>query len=133
ALCRSLGNSLAESLTLLVLTRQHGKLGNKAAADQYVAEAIDLLERQPEQRELGMAYSARSQLDMLEGRVDSATSYGHCAIELARRIGDPETESHALNNVRTSLLTSGDDAGYAMVERSLDHSRKNRPHTGTAR
>ena len=133
ALWRSLGNTLAESRTLLVLSRQHWKLGNKAAADQYVAEAIDLLERQPEQRELGMAYSARSQLDMLEGRVDSATSYGHCAIELARRFGDPETESHALNNVGTSLITSGDDAGYAMVERSLEIARTYRLHEHAGR
>lgn len=133
ALWRELGNALAESRTLLVLSRQHWKLGNKAAADRYVAEAIDLLERQPEQLELGMAYSARSQLDMLEGRVESAMSYGHRAIALARKFGDPETESHALNNVGTSLITSGDDAGYEMVELSLEIARKYRLHEHAGR
>jgi len=133
ALWRELGNASAESRALLVLSRQHWKLGNKAAADRYAAEAIALLERQPEHRELGMAYSARSQLDMLEGRVDSAISYGHRAIELARKFGDAETESHALNNVGTSLITSGDEAGYAMVERSLKIARKHGLHEHAGR
>ena len=46
-----------------------------------------------------MAYSNQAQLDMLANRLDRGDRVGGRAIELARRLDDRETLSHALTNI----------------------------------
>lgn len=116
---RELGDPEGEARALRILSRQYWAAGNKAEADRCVADAIRALEALPPGPDLAMAWSARSQLAMLEGRTDEAVAYGRRALDLARRFDDPEAESHALNNIGSALLGCGEEAGYEPLERSL--------------
>ena len=70
--------------------------GRRVEAERFVAEAIAVLQRVPEGSELAWAYSHQSQLDMLASRMDSAMAWGERALELARRLKEPEIIVHAL-------------------------------------
>lgn len=119
ALWRELGDAAAQARVLLLLGRQHWKSGQKAFADRYVAEAIALLETIPQSRGLAMAYSARSQLAMTRDDVEEALEFGQRALDLAAQFGDHSVRAHALNNMGTALLESGDETGLAQMEESL--------------
>ena len=60
------------------------------------------LESVGEGPELAMAYSNRAQLCMLANDSATAVEWGNRALALARRVGDADTEIHALNNVGTA-------------------------------
>jgi len=103
------------------LSRLYWFLGQRAQAERYSAEAIQLLQTLPPSVELAMAYSNRSQLHMLNENPQEAIHWGTLAIELAENIGDTETLVHALNNVGASqLVTIDEPEGIAKLLRSLD-------------
>ena len=81
------------------LSRVSWFLGRNADSVQYAAAAIATLEPLEPGRELAMAYSNQSQLDMLADDHAEAVRWGTLALDLARRLGDRATESHALNNL----------------------------------
>ena len=70
--------------------------------------------------QLAMAYSNQSQLDMLAYRTEAAMAWGSRAIELARRLGDQETLSHALTNIGSARLLTGDQRGRADLEQGFE-------------
>jgi DNA-binding CsgD family transcriptional regulator/tetratricopeptide (TPR) repeat protein len=105
--------------TLRWLSRIHWVLGQSSIAQQYAAEAVDLLETLPPGPDLAMAYSSRAQLFTLATKTDEALRWGTRAIELAESLGDNETLAHAFNNMGTALLDTQDERGYAYLERSL--------------
>jgi DNA-binding CsgD family transcriptional regulator/tetratricopeptide (TPR) repeat protein len=96
--------------------------GKRAAAERYTDQAIAVLEALPPGRELAMTYSNRAQLYMLSGETEAATSWGQRAIGLAEAFGDTEIVVHALNNVGTGLLESGDEAGRSPLLSSLQQA-----------
>jgi ATP/maltotriose-dependent transcriptional regulator MalT len=130
---RRLDNVAAQSRALRILSRQHWALGRKKEADECIVASVELLETLPKSRDLAMAYSMRSQLAMLSGGVHEALEFGQRALDLAREFGDPETESHALNNIGASRLGSGDQGGRADLERSLAIALKHRLSEHAAR
>jgi ATP/maltotriose-dependent transcriptional regulator MalT len=93
--------------------------GRKADADEYAAAAVTTLESLPPGPELAMAYSNRSQLDMLANEVDSAIEWGLRTIKLAEPLGCDDILSHALNNLGTARLIGAEPAGWDDLERSL--------------
>src|SRR2546421_8077470 len=105
--------------TLRWLSRLSWFLGKSGEAEQYAAEAVQLLETLPPDVRLAMAYSNRAQLAMLADNTTEAVRWGEQAIELAESLGDTETLVHALTNVGTALLTAQDEQGRAHLERSL--------------
>ena len=105
--------------TLRWLSRLNWFLGQPGEAEQYAAEAVQLLETLPPGAELAMAYSNRAQLSMLADDTAHAACWGERAITLAESLGDAETLVHALNNVGTALLTAQDERGRTHLERSL--------------
>ncbi len=105
--------------TLRWLSRLSWFLGQSREAEQYAAEAVQLLETLPPDTRLAMAYSNRAQLSMLADNTAEAVRWGERAIALAESLGDSETLVHALNNVGTALLTAQDEQGRARLERSL--------------
>jgi ATP/maltotriose-dependent transcriptional regulator MalT len=109
----------AQARMLLLLGRLYWKLGEKAVADRYVAEAVALLESLPAGRDLAMAYSARSQQAMTSGLTEEALDSGQRALDLANQFDDNGIRAHALNNIGTALLKSGELAGLAKLEQSL--------------
>src|SRR5439155_23730247 len=88
-------------------------------AEEYAAEAVQLVETLPPGAGLAMAYSNRAQLSMHADHTAEAVRWGERAIELAESLGDIETLVHALNNVGAAQLTAGDEQGRVHLERSL--------------
>lgn len=124
ALWRSLGARRKEGDTLRWLSRLSWFNGRKAAAEAYAIEAVTVLEQLPVGRELAMAYSNRAQLHMLAEDVAGALDWGRKALELAIRLGDSESEVHALTNIGTAKLVAQDPAGREDLERALQTALK---------
>jgi hypothetical protein len=66
-----------------------------------------------------MAYSNQAQLDMLASRTEAAMRWAGRAIELARRLDDQETLTHALTNIGSARLRDGDLGGRVELERGF--------------
>jgi DNA-binding CsgD family transcriptional regulator len=90
--------------------------GRAAAAREAGARAVAVLEAEPPDRELAMAYSNQSQLHMLAHEHDEAVAWGERARSLADRLGDVETTVHATINVNTARLLDGDLGAQAALE-----------------
>ena len=133
ALWRSLGRSDKVGFNLRWLSRLHWYRGEAELAGRYGMEAIATLEQLPHSSELAMAYSLRSQHEMLQDRPQGAIEWGQRALALAAELGDVETRIHALNNVGTVRLFGGDPAGQAMLEESLALALKHGYHEHAAR
>src|SRR6266545_2414897 len=101
------------------LSRLHWWAGRRAEAEVAAARAIAVLERDEPGRQLAMAYSNQAQLDMLAYRPEAAIRWASRALELARRLGDQETRSHALTNIGSARLLSGDPGGRVELEQAF--------------
>ncbi|MCW0208941.1 MAG: tetratricopeptide repeat protein, partial [Achromobacter sp.] len=121
-LWRRLGATVQQGDATRWLSRLSWYNGQTVPAQAYADEAIQLLGDQPPGRELAMAYSNRAQLHMLQGENGDAIHWGHRALQLARELGAGEIEAHALNNIGTAQLDSGDAAGALTLEQSLQTS-----------
>jgi DNA-binding CsgD family transcriptional regulator/tetratricopeptide (TPR) repeat protein len=116
---RELGNAHAQSRVLQLLVQEYRTVGDKAGADESVAQAIALLEGLPRGADLAMAYGARSLLALARGWNAEALEFGRRALELSREVGDRSAESYALCHFGGALLGMGDRAGYEPLEQSL--------------
>jgi ATP/maltotriose-dependent transcriptional regulator MalT len=116
---RDIGCVEAQSRVLTLLAQQYRTVGDKARADECVADAVALLEARPPSAYLAKAYGARSLLAVGRGWNQEALEYGRRALALAREFGDRTAESHALCQIGGALLGTGDRAGYESLERSL--------------
>jgi tetratricopeptide (TPR) repeat protein len=116
------------------LSRLSWMLGLNDDAERYAAAAVATLESLAPSQELAMAYSNLAQLRMLDADTAEAVRWGTEAIELARRLGDREVETHALNNVGSALSISGTLAeGRARLTQSLDLALADDAHEHAAR
>jgi DNA-binding CsgD family transcriptional regulator/tetratricopeptide (TPR) repeat protein len=102
------------------LSRLHWWDGNRKEAEAAAARAIAVLEPLEPGHRLAMAYSNQAQLDMLAYRIRPALDWAARAIELSRRLGDQETLSHALTNIGSARMNSGDPAGRAELEQGFE-------------
>ena len=102
------------------LSRLHWWDGNRHAAEAAAARAIEVLETLQPGHQLAMAYSNQAQLDMLANRLTAATRWAGRAIEMAQRLGDRETLSHALTNIGSARILDADPAGRADLERGFE-------------
>jgi DNA-binding CsgD family transcriptional regulator/tetratricopeptide (TPR) repeat protein len=116
---RAAGERHKEGDTLRWLSRLSWFVGRRTEADTYAAEAIAALESLPPGPELAMAYSNRSQLDMLAHEVTSAIEWAQRTIKLAEALERSDILSHALNNLGAARLIANDPAGRDDLERSL--------------
>jgi DNA-binding CsgD family transcriptional regulator/tetratricopeptide (TPR) repeat protein len=105
--------------TLRWLSRLHWWDGNRRAAEAAAARAIAVLEPLEPGHQLAMAYSNQAQLDMLAQRLEVAMGWAGRAIELARRLDDQETLSHALTNIGSARRQGGDPDGRADLEEAF--------------
>jgi DNA-binding CsgD family transcriptional regulator/tetratricopeptide (TPR) repeat protein len=116
------------------LSRLSWLLGQNADSERYAAAAVSTLEPLEPGPELAMAYSNLAQLRMLAGESKAAVRLGTRAIELARRLGDRDTEVHALNNVGTALASAGHmPEGGTRLTQSLDLALAGDAHEHAAR
>jgi len=116
---RSLGKLEQEGRSLRWLSRLYWILDRTREANSCADEAVALLERLPAGTELAWALSNRSQLYLVLGQADAAVAWGNRALDLARRLGNTEVESHALNNMGAALWEAGEPSGEALLEQSL--------------
>ncbi|HET7085516.1 MAG TPA: AAA family ATPase [Rhizomicrobium sp.] len=120
---RAAGDWVALGRDLTRLTRYSWICSQRADAENYVAEAIAVLEKAGAGAELAWAYSHRSQLDMLASKQDSALRWGEKALALAERLGEQEVLIHALGNVGSVRMELKGLEMTAELERSLDLAR----------
>lgn len=118
AIRHRLGDKRMEGDDVRWQSRLNWFLGSNAEARRAAAEAIAILQELPG-RELAMAYSNQSQLDMLAQKSESAIAWGKRAIDLATTLGDHETLAHALNNVGSAAVIANDPIGFEGLEESL--------------
>lgn len=118
-LWQGIGSRLREGDTLRWLSRLSWFAGRRNDANRYGAAAVTVLETLAPGPELAMAYSNRAQLDMLAHEVDSAIQWAKRTIALAEPWANDEILSHALNNLGSARVLSGDEGGWADLERSL--------------
>jgi DNA-binding CsgD family transcriptional regulator len=129
-----IGDLAAVGTTQRWLSRLSWFLGRNAESEQYANCAVFTLEPLGPSADLAMAYSNQAQLRMLVGDPVGAQEWGNRALGLARRIGDRETEIHALNNIGTAQATYGDMlAGRHLLDRSLDLALAADAHEHAAR
>lgn len=103
------------------LGRMLWDLDDHDAAFEHTWTALALLEHEPPSHELAMVYSGLSQLYMISARAQESVAWGEKALDLAKKLGDVEVETHALNNIGASLIELGDiERGLAYLERSLE-------------
>ncbi|WP_374580325.1 AAA family ATPase [Pseudoduganella sp.] len=133
ALWRGLGRADKAGFNLRWLSRLHWYRGEAELAARYGMEAIALLEQLPHSSELAMAYSLRSQHEMLQDHPAAAIAWGERALALAGEVGDIETRVHALNNIGTARLFSGQAEGQDLLEESLRLALQHGYHEHAAR
>src|SRR5512132_3923550 len=108
--------------TLRWLSRLHWWDGNRREAEAAAVRAIAVLETLEPGRQLAMAYSNQAQLDMLANRLEAAMPWARRAVELARRLDDQETLSHALTNIGSARLLAGDLGGREELEQGFEEA-----------
>ena len=118
-LWRAIGRMDKVGENLRWLSRLHWYRGEAAEAGHFADEAVRVLENTPPSSERAMAYSLRSQLHMLNDRMDEAVEWGNRALELAARFENDEVRIHALNNVGTALIFRDKPEGIELLEESL--------------
>lgn len=129
-----IGDGIRHGDTLRWISRLHWWLGHGEQAIATGRAAIDALGSARGSKELAMAYSNLAQVFMLAQQAQPAEEWATKAISLARRIDDQNTLAHALNNLGSTRLRTGDTAGVALLEESLDIARRERfdDHVGRA-
>jgi DNA-binding CsgD family transcriptional regulator/predicted metal-dependent hydrolase len=116
---RKLGDSLKEGENLRWLSRLYWYGGHGTEADEAATAALEILEPLGPGPELAMAYSNLAQLRMLSDDLAGTLHWGNRAITLGEQLGETETLVHALANVGSMRLNSGDDSGEDELKRSL--------------
>ena len=95
--------------------------GRSREADESIHAAVDILETQPESRELCLAYAGMAMVCMNADDIEGTFKYGPMAMSLAERFGDTESLVHVLNTVGTMEMLTGDlIVGREKLERSLE-------------
>ncbi|KQV09504.1 AAA family ATPase [Devosia sp. Root105] len=130
---RELGNSAKISLNYRLLSRLHWRRGEGAEARNFADLAVEEVEGTGPGPELAMAYSTRSQLNMLHYRFAEAIDWGRRAIRLADELGVVETRVHALNNVGTAMLFDTRPGGREVMEEGLSLALQHGFHDHAAR
>ncbi|WP_028101110.1 ATP-binding protein [Pseudoduganella violaceinigra] len=133
ALWQSVDRPDKVGLNLRWLARTHWYRGEAKEAERYGLEAIRTLEQLPNSKELAMAYSMRSQHQLLQNHPDSAIEWGRLALDLASALDDQDTRVHALTNIGSAKLFKGDDSGQQELAEGLQCALEQHLHEHAAR
>lgn len=133
ALWQSVDRPDKVGLNLRWLARTHWYRGEAKEAERYGLEAIRTLEQLPNSKELAMAYSMRSQHQLLQDHPASAIEWGRLALELATALDDHDTRVHALTNIGSAKLFLGDDSGQQDLADGLQCALDQHLHEHAAR
>lgn len=115
------------------LSRLHWYRGEADQANQFADEAVNVFESTEPSSERAMAYSLKSQLHMLNDRMDDAVHWGKKALEFEEQFPNIEVRVHAKNNIGTALLFRDDLDGHDYLQSSLSLALKYELHEHAAR
>ncbi|MGQ8364352.1 AAA family ATPase [Glaciecola sp. 1036] len=132
-LWKALGRTDKVGKNLRFLARLYWYQGKAHRAEQFSLQAIQVFETLGASSDLAMAYSMRSQLDMLNDRTKDAINWADKALQLEKQFPNPLIRAHALNNKGTALIMKGDSSGESMMHESLDIALKQDFHEDAAR
>jgi DNA-binding CsgD family transcriptional regulator/tetratricopeptide (TPR) repeat protein len=116
---RQLGDQRDEGNALRILSRLFFFAGRALEGESLVLEAIGLLEPLPAGHELAMAYANVSQRRMVVDDPAEAMAWGSRALELARALGDTETEAYVLSNTAAAEFRSDPEGGRQHLQVAL--------------
>ena len=116
---RQLGDQLGEGDALRTLSRLMFFVARVREGEALALEAVQLLERLPEGRELAMAHGNVSQRRMVVEDLGAAIAAGDRALQLARRLDDTEATVYALSNIGAAELQAEIEDGLAKLEEAL--------------
>ncbi len=133
ALRKRLGQTEKVGMNQRWVSRLLRLMARKDESQRWLDDAIATLESVPPGAELAMAYSMRSSIFMLTNQCALAERWGYRAIELAKSLGVPEIEAHALNNVGSALVDDGQPRGFDLLGQSLAISLEHGLHEHAAR
>ena len=122
-----LGENYRRLSRLMWFSAKHTK------GEEYIQNAIKILEKLPPSHQLAMSYSNQSQIYMLEEKTNLTVEWGEKAIKLARKLNNPEIEIHALNNIGTAKMLANDDTGEPILKKSLSLSLQKGFHDHASR
>ncbi len=111
---------IKEGEALRCLSSLSRRAGDLAAASEYGAAAVEMLEALPPQAELSMAYCNRAELDLESCDSKSALEWSQRAVALAESFGCQRALAHALGTLGTARLTFGDSSGWGDLDASLE-------------
>jgi DNA-binding CsgD family transcriptional regulator/tetratricopeptide (TPR) repeat protein len=121
---RSLGDKLRAGDHLARLTVPYMIVGSNAEAEAASRSAVEILEALPASPELATAYGIRAYTQMLKLDNNDAVHWGEKAVELARRLDEPDTLARGLTITGAASVTAGDiPGGVALLEQGLEIAR----------
>jgi ATP/maltotriose-dependent transcriptional regulator MalT len=106
------------------LSRVAWFLGRVPEAWEHARAAVEMLEPLGPSHELAMAWGNVGHLSMIAQDLQPALEWGHRALELGRRLDDPEVIAYALNNIGSAELQAGIEDGRAKLVESLEIAKR---------
>jgi tetratricopeptide (TPR) repeat protein len=95
------------------------RVGRHEELLEFISEARSLAEASSPSRVQITVLSHLSRYAMLSDRNDEAIEYGRESLRLAGQLGLDDLRSHALNNIGTARVASGDEGGLEDLEESI--------------
>lgn len=129
-LWRALGRMDKVGENMRWLSRLLWYRGESAQANRYADEAVRILENEAPSQEKAMAFSLRSQMHMLHGRMEDAVHWGEKALATS---DSPDVRIHALNNIGTAKIFRGNNDGLKDMDTSLQLAKQHGFHEDAAR
>lgn len=115
------------------LSRLHWYRGEADKAEDYILQAIEILENDAPSSETGKAYALRAQFFMLQENMSDAVKWAERALDVAVEMDDFDTQAHALNTIGSAKLFRGELAGEAHLRESLAIAHEHALHEQAAR
>jgi len=127
--------SIKEGDALRFLSRLWWFKGDHDKYMYHALKSIEVLDTGAQTHELAFAYSNLSQLCMLADKTEETLRWGRKAIDLATKMSDIETLSHALNNIGAVLMrcVNSQAEGEETLNKSLYLALDNGFHEHVAR
>lgn len=121
AIRRELGDAYRTGATLRHMARSAWVQARGREAAEALAEALRLLEPFGETRELAMAIALQGGVALSHQKLERARELSRRALDMGRRLDDPEVIAYATNSLGAASIMDGDiSAGEPFVLESLE-------------
>lgn len=119
-LFEEVGDRIAMGDVQRLIGRIFWEMGNRKESLRHYHLGLQILQREPESVELAWAISSISQMHMLAAEHAEAIAWGERAVALAERLQAEPVIIHALTNIGTAYMNTGNVArGQPLLEESI--------------